>query len=64
MPKSKSSRRYDKEYTHLQTRYLALKAQVEVLDSRKYLTPEEQLEISTLKRQKLAARDALAQLDN
>lgn len=48
--------------TRLQEQYLSLKEQIAMMDSRLSLSPEEQLLVSSLKRQKLAMKDELSRL--
>ncbi len=46
----------------LEREHAELKEAVKMLERRAYLTPNEQIEISTLKKQKLAAKDRIAAL--
>lgn len=48
--------------SRLQEQYLSLKEQIAMMDSRLSLSPDEQLLVSSLKRQKLAMKDELARL--
>jgi hypothetical protein len=45
--------------THLEKKHAELAARVEALDSRRSLTPSEELELHQLKKEKLWAKDAL-----
>lgn len=60
MPTSRQARRDSQQFLRLEQRYQQLKARVAQLAGQRYLTPAEALEVSNLKRQKLAAKDALA----
>jgi len=51
-----------KQAAHLEQKHQVLKARVQELDSRLYLTTTEQVERRQLKKQKLAAKDALSHL--
>jgi hypothetical protein len=54
----------DPRYTleHLEQQHRTLKQQVAYLERRAFLTPTEQREAITLKKQKLATKDAITQL--
>ena len=47
---------------HLESRYLSLKEQIAALSRRRSLSSEEQMMVSSMKRQKLAMKDELARL--
>ncbi|NIR32824.1 MAG: YdcH family protein [Gammaproteobacteria bacterium] len=51
-----------KQAAHLEQKHQVLKARVHELDSRLHLSASEQVERQQLKKQKLAAKDALSQL--
>lgn len=50
----------DRTREHLEKKHAQLAARVEALDSRRSLTPSEELELHQLKKEKLWAKDALA----
>ena len=60
----KMSRKLDRQsqMERLEKRHWALKQQVATLDSRRFLTHSEQLELHDLKKQKLATKDLLSDL--
>jgi hypothetical protein len=62
----KVSRKIDREsqMERLQKRHWTLKQQVAVLDSRRFLTHSEQLQLHDLKKQKLATKDLLSDLSS
>jgi len=47
---------------HLEEQHRTLKRQVAYLDRRTFLTPEQQLEATDLKKKKLATKDAISAL--
>ncbi len=51
-----------KQAAHLEHKHQELKARVQELDSRLHLSVSEQVERQQLKKQKLAAKDALSHL--
>ncbi len=48
-----------RQKSHLESRHARLAGRIEMLDSRLSLTPNEELELQQLKKQKLWAKDAL-----
>jgi hypothetical protein len=52
----------NKEVAHLEQRYVNLKARVAAYETRRALSATEQLSLHQLKKEKLATKDALAQL--
>ena len=49
----------DRQRSHLEKKHAQLSARVQALDSRMSLTPDEELELHQLKKEKLWAKDAL-----
>ena len=49
----------ERQRSHLEKKHAKLSARVQALDSRMSLTPDEELELHQLKKQKLWAKDAL-----
>ena len=49
----------ERQRSHLEKKHADLAARVEALDSRLSLTPDEELELHQLKKEKLWAKDAL-----
>lgn len=62
MPRNLDKLTSSHQRSRLQERYMSLKQQIAVMDRRVSLSPDEQILISALKRQKLAMKDALARL--
>ncbi len=50
------------EYRELHEEHIQLKSKVDELKSKKYLTPEEDLELKQLKKLKLAGKDRMEQM--
>ncbi len=55
-------RRENTEFRTLEKEHQALEARLSELDGRHFLTPEEEMEIKTIKKQKLAKKDKMAAL--
>ena len=53
----------NKELNRLERRHKKLKARVSEYEARVFLNANEQLEVATLKKEKLATKDLLAQLN-
>ncbi len=56
---ARSSLKIEKQINHLEKKHAALKEQVSNLDSRTFLTSEEQTERAELKKRKLHTKDEL-----
>lgn len=56
---ARSSLKIEKEINHLEKKHAALKEQVSNLDSRTFLTSDEQTQRAELKKQKLRTKDKL-----
>ncbi len=52
----------DKEFLELFSRHQALEQEVKELEERAYLSEEQQLRLSTLKREKLRVRDRIEEI--
>ena len=52
----------DKEFSELFSRHQALEQEVKELEERAYLSEEQQLRLSTLKREKLRVRDRIEEI--
>lgn len=63
MPKLSIRQNSEHHRTHLESRYQSLKEQIAELSRRRSLSSDEQLMMSSMKRQKLAMKDELHGLD-
>ena len=50
------------EFKKLHEEHILLKSKVDVLNKRKFLTPEQEIEKQTIKKQKLKNKDRMAQI--
>lgn len=55
-----TSRKHLSRIEHLQQRHTDLKRRIAALDRQRHLSPEQQILVTSLKKQRLAAKDALA----
>ena len=62
MPRNLDELNASHRRNRLEARYYSLKQQIALMNGQRSLSPEEQLLVANLKREKLAMKDELAQL--
>ncbi|MGD8863060.1 MAG: YdcH family protein [Myxococcales bacterium] len=62
MPNHNRRPKLQSQIDHLERKHRELSQRVEELDSHMHLTPSEQVQVATLKKRKLAAKDELSHL--